>query len=667
MAFDGLHIGTITTHFTANTTGLMTGIAKAQGAASGFAKGVIGSLKSLALPIAAVGTAFAAAATVSIKAATDFQKGMAEVFTLIPEESQQMYDELSKQAKEFAAGYGAKTSDVTSSLYQTISAGVDAEDAFEFLAVAEKSAVGGVTDLETSTKGLVSVVNAYGSETLDAQKASDIMFTTVKKGITTYEELSSSLFNVVPTAAALGVEMGDVGAAMATLTSIGTPTTIATTQLRAALLDLSDPGKETAKIFKELSGKTFKEFIADGGNLADALSIMEDAAKKSGVEVADMFGSVEAKAAVLGLTGEHMGVFTEDILAMGDSEGATDTAFDTMEQTFSRRIEKLQAKMEVGMINLGEALIPYAEALMDWWEENGEQIMLPLLEGFKSIQDWWSGNGEGVFTAIGDLFTWLTDTFRPLTEAYASFWGGEANDMTIWWEENGELIMEAVGVIMDAIKTMIEYIVLVWSWVWPYLEDILGGFIDVVLGIVKLFAAVITGDWDAAGEALVEITKGLMEIMFGIMALGWDAIATGIEIVMNGISQFITDVWAGIVKTFENAINSVIDMINGLIEAVNSVSGVVGITFKTIQHVDYKTDEFKAATYSIPKFDDLGIREQAFAAIDSLISGEDTGEALASTSGTTTTNEITVNVDLDGEQVGSAVVSQIQKNGGISS
>jgi len=51
-----------------------------------------------------------------------------------------------------------------------------------------------------------------------------------------------------------------------------------------------------------------------------------------------------------------------------------------------------------------------------------------------------------------------------------------------------------------------------------------------MLGVAKLFASILAGDWEEAGEALVDITKGAMQALTGVIAAGWDAIATGIGV-----------------------------------------------------------------------------------------------------------------------------------------
>lgn len=224
--------------------------------------------------MAAAGAAIAGVGVAGVKEFTGFQTSMNEVFTLLPGLSADAMGKMQGDVKNFAKEFGVLPSETVPALYQAISAGVPKDNVFTFLEVAQKAARGGVTDLETAVDGISSTVNAYGSDVIDAATASDLMFTAVKLGKTTFEELSSSLFNVNPTAAALGVNFGDVTAALAAMTAQGVPTSVATTQLRQLLVELSKSGTGASKAFTALAGTDFQSFIAQGNNLQDALNLM---------------------------------------------------------------------------------------------------------------------------------------------------------------------------------------------------------------------------------------------------------------------------------------------------------------------------------------------------------------------------------------------------------
>lgn len=323
----------------------------------------------------------------SVQAANQFNKGMKEVFTLLPGISKQSMSAMTNDVKEFSKEMGTLTSETVPALYQALSAGVSQDSVFDFLETANKAAIGGVTNLETAVDGLSSVVNAYGEDTVSASKASDLMFTTVKLGKTTFEELSSSLYNVVPTAVGAGVAFEDVSAALAAMTAQGIPTSVATTQLRQAIVELSKSGTETDKIFRQIAGKGFTDFIAEGNNIQQAFQLLEQYASDTNVGVNDLFGSVEAGNAVLALTGQGTEKFTQSMSEMKEAIGATDAAFKTMEEDPGRKWDRIVAAAEVAQINIGNVLIDKLLPIMEWVQDNIDDIAAGAETAFDIIGD----------------------------------------------------------------------------------------------------------------------------------------------------------------------------------------------------------------------------------------------------------------------------------------
>jgi TP901 family phage tail tape measure protein len=319
--------------------------------------------KAAALALGGVGAAAGALAAKSVMAFADFDRSMNEVFTLLPGVSRSAMNEMTNQVKDFSKEFGVLPEKVVPALYQSLSAGVPPDNVFAFLETAQKAAKGGVTELETAVDGLTSVVNAYGADVLSATQASDYMFTTVRMGKTTLDQLAQSLYNVTPTAAALGVSFGDVSAAMAAITLQGVPTSVATTQLRQLFVELSKETSKTAGTFEELAGKSFKDFVAGGGNVQQALQLLESHAAASGVGINDLFGSVEAGSAALALTGTGTEKFTAALAAMADSAGATDTAFHTMNKGIGPLIDKAKAFAAVWLIDVGDKIASVIEAI----------------------------------------------------------------------------------------------------------------------------------------------------------------------------------------------------------------------------------------------------------------------------------------------------------------
>jgi TP901 family phage tail tape measure protein len=185
----------------------------------------------ITVPLAAV----SAGIGVTANAASEFDTGMRRVATMLPGITDTGFKDISNQALTLSKDFGSSTADMTDAMYQALSSGVPQDNIFSFMQEAEKLAIGGATDVVTSTDVLTTAVNSYGAANLSTAQASDILFAGTKFGKSTVEELAASLADVVPVAASLGIGFGDVNASLATMTIQGTPTAQATTQLRAIL------------------------------------------------------------------------------------------------------------------------------------------------------------------------------------------------------------------------------------------------------------------------------------------------------------------------------------------------------------------------------------------------------------------------------------------------
>lgn len=316
--------------------------------------------------VVAGGAAAAAFATKfvadSVREFGNFEKGMREVFTLLPNLSGDAREKMTRDTRVLASEMGRLPDEVVPALYQAISAGVPQENVFEFLKTANEAARGGVTDLETAVDGLSSVVNAYGSDVLSVGEASDAMFTAVKLGKTNFEELSRYLFNVVPTASAVGLEFTNITAALAAMTAQGTPTSVATTQLRQVLVELNQEGSKASKIFNEVAGMSFAEFIANGGNLNEALQLMEQYAADTDVTVNNLFSSVEAGNGALALTGKGADTFSRNLQEMEQAAGATGAAAEEMSESGTMAIEEMNAAWANLKLVVGQEVAPVVTA-----------------------------------------------------------------------------------------------------------------------------------------------------------------------------------------------------------------------------------------------------------------------------------------------------------------
>lgn len=321
----------------------------------GFGSRIASALKMGAVVgVAALGAVGAA----SLKMGMDFEKALGEVRTLLPEISDEAFGKMRGDILAMSKEMGIATDKAVPALYQAISAGVPKENVMEFLRANAKLAIGGVTDLETAVDLTTTALNAFGLEASETERVSDILFTGVKLGKTTVQELGASLFQVAPAAAAANVPLEQVTAALATLTASGTPTSVAATQIRQAIVELGKEGTKANLAFQDIANVGFRQFMEEGGDMGEAMDMLAKKAEEEGVAVSDLFGSVEAGLGIQVLAGEGFDKFTDSLEATGSATGATDKAFATMEKTVSRKLAKAINYVKVTMTAFGSKVLP---------------------------------------------------------------------------------------------------------------------------------------------------------------------------------------------------------------------------------------------------------------------------------------------------------------------
>lgn len=538
---------------------------------SGKLSSILGGIGTAAAAgAAAAGAALAGAAAKGVKEFGKFDKQMNEVFTLMPQASQEAQEQMSDDLRAFSNEMGVATDEAAPALYQAISAGVPKDNVFTFMEEAQKAATAGVTDLTTSVDVLSSVVNTYGEENISAAEASDLMFTTVKQGKTTFEELSANMSDVAPIASSMGIEFSNVTAALSTMTSQGTPTAKATTQLKQAMAELSKEGSKAGTAFADIAGTDFQTFISEGGNLQEAMALMETAAKENGTTVSNMFGSIEAGQAALALTGKGAEKFKSDLNEMNSASGATDTAYQKMEESLTRNFEKIQVGMNEVWLTVGEQLMPIMKDLTDW-----------VIANMPKIQ----ATAETVFSAVSGAIYWGIDAYKQIK----SFVQGFVSDNS----ESLNAVMSDYQEIFDSIKQIVTIFV---SWAekfwsaygenitaaakaaWTNVKQIfnmqLDNIRDLFQGIVKLMQ----GDFEGFGEELGNIGSRTFVTLVNVIENSWkNVIKPAIDELVEKIIQGFNELPSKMKKAGGDIVDGVkkgiTDKAKGAVETVTGFAG----------------------------------------------------------------------------------------------
>jgi len=529
-----------------------------------------------------VGAGIAAA-----KMAGDFEESLNKVST-IADDTVMSLDEIRSGALELSSRMGIAATDINEALYQTISATGDTVNALSYVEVAAQAAEGGFTDITTSVDGLTTVMNAYGLEgTAAMQEVSDQMLMAQNYGKTTFGEMAASIGNVIPIASSLNVSTEELFASIATLTKNGIQTSQAITGLKAAYSNILKPSKEASDLAAEL-GIEFNSAHLQSVGWAEFLDEIREKTGGNAEAMATLFGSVEGLNAVTVLATTGAEDFSGALDAMADSAGATQEAYDKMNQGFNDTFGDMLVNLQNLGIQFGEVILPYLmqgigylESLVNWFSglDDISKKMIVQFAGMVAVVGpllLIVSQGIAVFSALSTQFYYFVAIIDMVTMGIGSIFA---------WI--GKVVGIIAGSLMSGLQALFAFIVAN----------------PIVLVIAAIIAALILlwKNWDTVKtwilETVTKLREGVsqkftelstsvsetVEKMNNWLTEKWDGLKTGAVSIFDGIKTGVIDafeglktkaltIWDSIGSGIRGTINFIIRGVNTLIAGMNKIS-----------------------------------------------------------------------------------------------
>lgn len=535
-----------------------------------------------------VSTAIAGAATASVAASITFEDSMAKVST-IADETEVSYDNMKKSIIDLSNQTGISANDIADNVYNAISAGQSTADAVNFVTESTKLAKAGFAEAGQSLDVLTTIMNAYGLEADQVGMVSDTLVQIQNKGKTTVAELASTMGKIIPTANSMGVSLDQLGAGYALMTSKGIATAETTTYMNSLLNELGKSGTKASEALKKGTGKTFQELTEGGYPLGDVLVMLEKEAKKSGVSLADMFGSAEAGKAALVLATDSGDAFNSLLEDMGNSLGATDAAFEKVNNTTGNKLKQSLNEVKNSAINMGDTLAPVTSMVAEGFSKITGMLSNLSSEQLKTI----AGIGAGVITlnvALG-AFSKLTKGISTVVKGIKSIKTAFNAIKTIGVAVKAFALANPVTLIIAGIVALIAVIAMLWNkceWFRELCYSLFEGLKQAWDATVQFFKSCwdwFVGLWNAAVEGVKNIWQGICDF-FKLIWQGvclyfetvWNVWKTAFEIVVNVIKT----IWQGICDAIKFAWQVIVDFIKLVWEGWKNIFQSVGNIIKGI-------------------------------------------------------------------------------------
>src|SRR5699024_7377531 len=113
------------------------------------------------------------------------------------------------------------------------------------------------------------------------------------------------------------------------------------------------------------------------------------------------------------------------------------------------------------------------------------------------------------------------------------------------------VIKPVIDLAMKAVQMVIKMI-------WGNIKGIITGTLDVIIGAVKIFSGLFTGDWSKMWEGVKQLTTGAIKVVWNWIQLQFiGRILKGVAGLAKGFWGHIKNMWAWVKETFKNSITSV--------------------------------------------------------------------------------------------------------------
>lgn len=252
-------------------------------------------------------------------------------------------EDLGDKLLELSRSTGSNVSavDLLKASYDVASSGfASAAQATDVLAAAQDGAVGGFTDINTVADATTSVLNAYGLSSDKARELVDGFIQTQNDGKITVGQYATEIGRIAPVAAASGVSIGELNAAIAAATAQGVPVGSTFAGLRQAISAILKPSREASDYARTLG----IDFSAAGLKAKGFGGFMQEVARKTGGSaeaIIRLTGSVEAQAAIQPLVNDGLAKYNKFLGNQANAAGVASNAAREATSTVDGSLKRL--------------------------------------------------------------------------------------------------------------------------------------------------------------------------------------------------------------------------------------------------------------------------------------------------------------------------------------
>jgi len=176
-------------------------------------------------------------------------------------------------------------------------------------------------------------------------------------------------------------------------------------------------------------------------------------------------------------------------------------------------------------------------------------------------------NSETFRNNLTTVFEAIKNVAVMVFETVASFIGEKISQIKSFWDSEGAQILQAAENIFNGIMAVVQFVMpaikFVIDVVWAAIKQVITGALDVIMGAVKIFSGLFTGDFSKMWEGVKQLFFGAINLIIGWISLTF---VGGIRSLLANLSKtamsIVKGMWDnvfGVFKTMGGSIRSFTD------------------------------------------------------------------------------------------------------------
>ncbi|CEI81311.1 Phage-related minor tail protein [Oceanobacillus oncorhynchi] len=179
-------------------------------------------------------------------------------------------------------------------------------------------------------------------------------------------------------------------------------------------------------------------------------------------------------------------------------------------------------------------------------------------EKIGQVKSFWDTNGAQILQAFQNVFSGIWSVVQPILNGIV--------DLVKW----------AFPYIKTIIGTALNVAFSIVKMIWGNIKGVIDGALNIIMGLVKTFSSLFTGDWSGMWEGIKQVLSGAVQFIWNFIQLSFfGKIIKGGLVFVKSFAGSLSTMWTNIKNIFSTVIKWIVDFVKNRFAAMqNTISSI---------------------------------------------------------------------------------------------